>query len=161
MSREMNTTVTRVGKIVVVDIGLSELSLDATSRKHRTAALRDGQKMVVQTTSASCRPCQGVAAALVDSKMQRALEGVRLVRVDVADFHDELVDLGIPDQFIPGFYTLRTNLTPADGVHGGEWDDDVADNIAPVLGAFVRGKYLKRRTPFTAPSVPRPHGTVL
>ena len=161
MSREMETTVTRVGKIVVVDVGLSELSLDAALRKQRTAAQRDGQTLVIQTTSPGCRPCLGVAAALVDPKMQKALDGVRLVRVDVGDFHEELVEFGMPDKYIPGFYLLRPNLSPRDGVHGGEWDDDVADNIAPVLEAFVRGRYGKRRQPFTAPRVPKPRGTVL
>ncbi|MFW5739978.1 MAG: hypothetical protein ACOC1F_06395, partial [Myxococcota bacterium] len=160
-SREPDTTVATVGKIVVVDIGLSELSLDAALRVQRTTAQRHGQTMVVQTTSARCRPCLGVAASLRDPRMQKALDGVRLVRVDVADFHEELTELGIPDQLIPGFYVLGTDMSPRDGIHGGEWDDDVAGNIAPVLEAFVRGTYTRRRHPFRAQTTPKPRGTIL
>jgi hypothetical protein len=32
-----------------------------------------------------------------------------------------------------------------DLIDGGEWDADVPENIAPVLGAFVRGTYSNRR----------------
>ena len=47
----------------------------------------------------------------------------------------------------------------SDGINGGEWDDDIAINIAPVLGPFVRGTYAKRRSPWK--KLPRPGGTVL
>ncbi len=46
--------------------------------------------------------------------------------------------------------SLGVNLTPRDGIDGGEWDDDIAQNIAPVLGAFVRGKYPARREAWKA-----------
>lgn len=161
MSRESKTTVTTVGTIVVVDIGLAELSLDAALRRQRALAQRHGQTLVLQTTSSGCRPCQGVAAALPDPKMQRALSGVRLARVEVGDFHEELVDLGVPDKLIPGFFLLGTDMSPRDGINGGEWDDDVAANIAPVLEAFVRGTYTKRRQPFRSPPAPKPRGTIL
>ncbi len=160
-TREVRTTDTRVGAVPVVDIGLSEPSLEAALRKQRTLAERDGHKLVLQTTSTTCRPCQGVAAALTDPKMQAALAGVRLVRVDVHDFHEELTEMGIPHESIPGFFFLGTDLSPRDGIHGGEWDDDTADNIAPVVGPFVRGTYVRRRHPFAAPRGPAPRGTAL
>lgn len=161
MTREMETTETRIGNVVIADVGLGELSLDAALRKQRSAAQRESQTMIVHTTSADCRPCQGVAAALSDPRMQKALEGVRLVRIDVEDFNRELAELGIPFDVIPGFYVLRPDLSPSDGVHGGEWDDDTAENIAPVVHAFVRGKYDGRRHPFKAPAAAKPRGTIL
>jgi hypothetical protein len=82
--------------------------------------------------------------------MQSALAGVRLVRVDVSDFRVELAALGIPTDSVPGFALLSEGLRPMDFVHGGEWDADVPENIAPVLGAFVRGKYTVRRHHFRA-----------
>lgn len=160
-TREVRTTETRVGAITVVDVGLAETSLDAALRKQRSIAERDAHKLVLQTTSSRCRPCQGVAAALTDPKMQTALTGVRLVRVDVRDFHEELTELGIPHESIPGFFFLGTDLSPRDGIHGGEWDDDLADNIAPVVGSFVRGTYARRRHPYLAPRGPSPRGTAL
>ena len=43
------------------------------------------------------------------------------------------------------------DLFPQDAIDGGEWDADVPENIAPVLGAFVRGTYKTRREPWKPP----------
>jgi hypothetical protein len=51
----------------------------------------------------------------------------------------------LPLETVPGFALMGSNLRVVDYIHGGEWDADIADNIAPVLTAFVRGKYLNRR----------------
>lgn len=91
--------------------------------------------------------------------MQKALERVRLIRVDRDQFQEDLDELEIPSTPYPGFFLLDTDLKVSDAINGGEWDDDVAVNIAPVLGPFVRGTYAKRRTPWRR--TPRPSGTVL
>ncbi len=144
-SRDTATAELKIGNVTVVDVGADVTSLEAELRSQRAKAARSGEKLVVETTSPDCRPCLGVAASLVDPKMQKALEGARLVRVDVYEFAEELKAAGIPYEAIPGFFLLGVDMTPVDGIHGGEWDDDTADNIAPVLSAFVRGKLTRRR----------------
>ena len=91
--------------------------------------------------------------------MQSALDHVRLVRIDRDPFEDDLAELEIPSRPNPGFFLLDSDLRVTDGIHGGEWDDDIAVNIAPVLGPFVHGNYAKRRAPWK--KLPRPGGTVL
>jgi len=80
--------------------------------------------------------------------MQSALQKVRLVRLNVRDFSIQLKHLNVPVEKIPGFALLGSDLGPSDYVHGGEWDADIARNIAPVLGKFVRGEYKNRRHPW-------------
>jgi hypothetical protein len=60
-------------------------------------------------------------------------------------FDEELTQLKLPHDVYPAFYLLDARLRPLDSIHGGEWDDDIAENIAPVLGAFVQGNYRNRR----------------
>ena len=96
----------------------------------------------------NCQPCNGVAASLPDARMQRALEGVRVVRLDASDFRVELRRLKVPLEKQPGFVLFGAGNVPVDYVHGGEWDEDIARNIAPVLGKFARGTYLDRRDPW-------------
>jgi len=160
-TREVRTVETHVGKITVVDIGEQESSLPSALRQQRLIAEREKQLLVLQTTSTECRPCQGVAAALSAPAMQTALASVRLVRTDVHIFSQELDELGVPSELIPGFFLLGTDLTARDGIHGGEWDDDVVDNIAPVLKEFVRGTLTRRRHPNIVSPTPKPKGTVL
>ena len=147
-SREGGVVSTEVGKITLVDVDRDVHSLRGELDKQREAAGKARQKLVLWMVTEDCQPCNGVAAALPDARMQQALEGVRLVRLDVRDFGVELSYLGVPVKKIPGFALLDEHLRPTDYVHGGEWDDDVAKNIAPVLGKFVRGSYDRRREPW-------------
>jgi len=153
------STVTTVGTITVVDVALGVASLPTELRQQHAEATAHGERLVVQTTAATCVPCQGVASALSDPQMQRALDHVRLVRIDSSSFEEDLDELQIPVHPTPGFFLLDSDLKVTDGINKGEWEDDVAVNIAPVLGPFVRGSYSKRRSPWK--KLPRPGGTVL
>ena len=136
---------TQAGSITLVDIPPSLRSFEAELDAQRDKARLGHQKLVLFTITEECRPCLGLAAGLVDPRMQLALDHVRLLRVDIHDVGQELTDLGVDTRKIPGLYLLGPNLSPTDGITGAEWDDDTADNAAPVIGAFVRGSYRKRR----------------
>lgn len=161
-SRDTRTIATTVGKVTIVDIGADAARLEVELKEQRAKAASEHQTLVLETTSTTCRPCLGVAASLADPKMQSALAGVRLVRVDVHDFSEDLRELGIPHDVIPGFFLLGASVEPSDGINGGEWDDDTAANIAPVLSAFVRGTLAERRQPWKrGRTTPRPVPTML
>jgi hypothetical protein len=153
------STVTTVGNITVVDVALGVSSLPSELRQQHAEATAHGERLMLETTTSACTPCEGVASSLSDPRMQTALDHVRLVRIDRDPFEDDLAELEIPSRPSPGFFLLDSDLRVTDGINGGEWDDDIAVNIAPVLGPFVRGSYSKRRTPYK--KLPRPGGTVL
>jgi hypothetical protein len=144
-----HTKVRRQGEITLVDVGASTTRLADELAKQRAEAASAGETLVVMTTSGECTPCRGVDRSLADPLLQDALRKVRLVRVDVQVFGEDLEELRVPRDGVPYFYLPAPDLTPRDAVHGGEWDDDVPVNIAPVLRAFVRGTYEKRRHPWT------------
>jgi hypothetical protein len=149
-TRERENRTTVVGKITLIDPGADPGRLPALLRSELAAAETARQKLVLWVVSPDCSPCNGVAVALPDPALQRALEGVRLLRVDVREFAPELDRMGLPLDRIPGFALLGPDLRILDYVDGGEWDADIPKNIAPVLGAFVRGTYTQRRHPFRA-----------
>jgi hypothetical protein len=156
-------TEVKIGAITLVDVPASTRSFAAELRSQQALARTEKQKMVIFTTTLNCRPCMSVAASLADPKMQAALRQVRLIRVDHDELEQELADVGILSPKIPGFYLMNGDLAPIDGISGAEWDDDTASNISPVLGAFVKGTYRKRRDPerFKAPAhapLQRPRG---
>jgi hypothetical protein len=148
-SREAGNQVTTLGQITLADIsGDLETELDS----QRTQAAAAGETLILWLVVPSCKPCDGVAAALTSKEAQKALAKVRLVRVDRDDFQPELDRLGIPTEKIPGFALLDGRSHARDFIHGGEWDADIAANIAPVLGKFAHGEYLKRRHPWRGPA---------
>ena len=92
----------------------------------------------------------GLGRAPLCDAAQEALADVRLVRIDLHVFRDELAGLKMATDLYPGFFLLGPDMRPRDGIHGGEWDEDIARNIAPVLSAFVKGKYTQRRQDWSA-----------
>jgi hypothetical protein len=144
------TLTTIVGQIEVVDLGKSAAPLQTSLIVESALAAAKGKTLLVMTTRARCGPCRGVESALTDPLMQKALADVRLLRIDLHVFRDELAGLKIATDLYPGFFLLGPDMRPRDGIHGGEWDEDVARNIAPVLSAFVKGRYTKRREDWSA-----------
>lgn len=140
------------GAVEVVDVGVSSGTLIDVIETHAAIAEDKGQALLVMTTGRRCTPCVGVDDALSHPLMQAALRDVRLVRVDLDVFGEELKQLKMPTNLYPAFFLLGPDHRPIDAIHGGEWDDDVAENIAPVLGAFIRGEYKKRRHPEWSPT---------
>lgn len=148
-SREAGSQVTTLGTIALADIS-GDFAEEVD--KQRRAATSNGEVMLLWLVVPNCKPCAGIAAALTAPALQKALDKVRLVRVDRDEFKSELEQLGIPTEEIPGFVVLDAHNHPRDFIHGGEWDADVAANIAPVLGKFAHGSYAKRRHPWREPA---------
>jgi hypothetical protein len=139
------TRVVMVGKVPVVDIGVDEPSLSAAFLREAETARRDGKEILVMLGRSGCAPCDGMMRSLEDPLMQDALSGTRLVRVDIQVFSEDLTKLSYPTARIPGFFLVRNDAMPRDGIDGGEWGDDIATNIAPVLKPFTRGTFKKRK----------------
>ncbi|MDC3959125.1 DUF4190 domain-containing protein [Polyangium jinanense] len=145
---QKETMVRKEGTVTVVDVGVSVSSLSQELAKERAAAAAAGETIVVMTTKNECVSCRSLSSSLGNPLMQTALAHVRLVRVDIDAFDEDLTGLKMPHERVPGFFLLAPDLYPRDAIDGGEWDEDVPANMAPVLGAFVRGKYETRRQSF-------------
>ncbi|HEU5075545.1 MAG TPA: DUF4190 domain-containing protein [Polyangiaceae bacterium] len=138
----------KIGRIELVDVGSNIDSLARELSRQMLVARRDGCQLLVWVSAPDCAPCNGVASALSHRELQRALERTRIVRVNRDEFAAELDAIGIPFQGIPGFALLDGEIRPVDYLDGGEWDEDVPHNIAPVLAGFMRGSYNARRRPW-------------
>ncbi len=143
-----STTSTSLGSITFVQLGVDEPSLRAALLRERASARERGESLLVVTTAARCEPCDGVVRSLPDTRMQAALAKVRVVRVDVEVFAEELDALRLQRETMPGFFLVAADGSPTDAIDGGEWGADIPENIAPVLGPFVRGTFTQRKRPF-------------
>jgi hypothetical protein len=151
-----DTRVQTVGEVPVVDLGVGEESLRGALVREMATAKTDGKDVLLMTTRSGCAPCDGVMKSLSDPTMQDALKQIRIVRADVQVYGDDLAKLGIQRDAIPGFFLMAPDGTPRDGIDGGEWNEDIPKNIAPVLGPFVRGQYKNRKKEYR----PAPGGGV-
>jgi len=144
-------SVRRIGALTLVELTPDVGPLAPALTHQRTLARQADQTLLLWLVVPDCRPCEGVSSSLADPLMQQALGGTRVVRLNVQDFHVELEHLDVPVRVLPGFVLLGEDNHPLDYVHGGEWDEDIAKNIAPVLGKFLRGTLTQRRHPWGGP----------
>jgi hypothetical protein len=103
--------------------------------------------VVLQTYVRTSKECAEVSAALPDTRMQRALSNVTLVRVDIDVFEDDLGSMRVETESAPWFYKLDMNGRVTDAISAEEWDANIPENMAPILGDFARGTLGSRRSP--------------
>jgi hypothetical protein len=140
-----------IGKIVIVEASTGGDGLEAQLLTQLQESTQAGERLVLWTVTTDCEPCDEVGEALTDTRMQRALGKVRLIRADTADFPQELRQLGIPSGSVPGFTLLDSHAHPLDHIHGGEWDANIPANMAPILDKFLRHTLTQRRYPWARP----------
>jgi hypothetical protein len=140
-----------VGSIAIVEATVGSSALESQLLRQLKESAAAGEQVVLWTVTPGCEPCEAVGRSLSDVRMQKALSKVRLVRADAGSFPAELQRLGVPIDTVPGFTLLDARAHAADHIHGGEWDDDIPANIAPVLAKFVRHSFSTRRHPWARP----------
>jgi hypothetical protein len=141
----------QIGKIAIVEAQAGSDALERQLLEQLAKSTKAGEHVVLWTVTERCEPCAAVGRALPDARMQRALSGVRLVRTDARSFAPELRRLGVPIDAVPGFTLLDARAHPLDHIDGGEWDEDIPANIAPILDKFVRRSLSARRSPWSRP----------
>jgi hypothetical protein len=133
------------GKIHVVELHASSTPLQKQLADEVSSAKSSGETVLVMTTSRSCVACAEIARAMREPDLQTTLASVRIVRVDVDELAAEIAPLGMKERTLPWFYLLDAKGAPRDAISADEWDDNEAEEIAPVLESFVDGKLRARR----------------
>jgi len=143
------------GRIHVVALHPSaSQTLRAQLADEMRAAKTAGETVLVETIAPACAACAEIARAMPEPDLQTALATVRIVHVDVDEFGLEAASLHLHTPALPWFYLVDSHGDPRDGVSADEWDDNDADEIAPVLQAFVQRKLPTRRHPWAAGGTP-------
>ncbi|NUO48183.1 MAG: DUF4190 domain-containing protein [Polyangiaceae bacterium] len=143
-----DTVTTEIGKITVVDLGVGEPSLKAAVVRELATAKAAGEEVLVMTCVKAPGPCLDVEKSLSDPLLQTALEKIRIVRINIEVFKDDIEKLGLQVDPFPVYALFTADGTPRDAIDGGEWEADIPQNIAPVLGPFVKGDLKKRKKQF-------------
>ena len=134
------------GSVHVVDVKSSGGTLRTQLALELASAKGASDKLLVITAARTCPACDEVFSAFSDYDLQDAMRKVRVVRVDVDQFPTELSGLGMDKPGLPWFFRFDDQMKLVDAISADEWDDNEAENIMPVLKAFVAGTYKHRAT---------------
>jgi hypothetical protein len=135
------------GSITVMDLDPADGAL--RTQMTRVVAEADARRspVLVETTATWCKPCQKFSASLDDARVEAALTGVTLVRLDIDVWpSSELSGMHLIVNSVPWFYKIDASLAPLDKISSDEWGDDVPENIAPVMRDFMAGTLTKRKS---------------
>jgi hypothetical protein len=133
------------GRIHVVELHSSPTPLRTQLADEVKSAKAAGETVLVETTARSCAACGEIARAMRDPALQTVLANVRLVRLDVDELRAEIAAMAMKETALPWFYLVDAHGDPRDGISADEWDDNDAEEIAPVLDEFLHGKLRARR----------------
>lgn len=100
------------------------------------------QNLFVYVGHAELPPCAAFDDALTNPRLQAAIDGVQLIRIDVSDWvqHEQIVnEAGIATSTVPAFYEIGLDgLATGRKITGAAWTEDTAECMAPPLEAFFR-----------------------
>ncbi|MEW6404574.1 MAG: thioredoxin family protein [Chloroflexota bacterium] len=111
--------------------------LDALLANAAAKAAALGQIPVVEFDAEWCPPCQAINKALADGNelMLKAYDGVYLIKLDVDEWGWG-VD-GFQFSGIPVYFRLDSQgQWTGEVIDGGAWNEDIPENIAPVMDEF-------------------------
>jgi hypothetical protein len=131
------------GSLEVVDL---DQSRPLRPQLAEIVARSHGRTVVLQTYLSSSAACAAVAESLPDTRMQRALANVVLVRVDAEEYDRELGKMKVETRTAPWFYKLDAKADPTDAISADAWDANLPESMAPVLGRFVHKPPPSRRS---------------
>jgi len=119
-----------------------ELKTILAAEAQKAAAI--GRTPIVYFDATWCPPCQAIEAALEAENplMIDAYAGTYIIKLDVDEWgwdNGKVSDFQF--EFIPVYFKLDANGNQTgEVVDGGAWNDDIPENIAPVMSKFFHGE---------------------
>jgi thiol-disulfide isomerase/thioredoxin len=87
-----------------------------------------------------CAPCRVFQQNFEAPEIQGALAGVRLVKLNLDDWHDKLKGTGFAPKTIPSFYLFDAGGQPTGKMlDGDKWGKSTPSRMGEALATFLRG----------------------
>lgn len=121
----------------IVDLSPTDGTLTAALEREAVQARQAGLRPYLEVSAAWCLPCRRLKAALVDPRMQEALAGTYLIRVDYDAWEKQFTAANLKVAHIPVFFELAQDghLT-GKSIDAEAWVNDVPEEMAPALKTF-------------------------
>jgi thiol:disulfide interchange protein len=108
--------------------------LDAQLASQAAQARAQGKIPVAYLGARWCGPCKAFKMQKDDPAIVEALDGVRILELDVDKFMDGLAPAGVQVVAIPHWFVLDEKGDPIDGgMSGDKWTDLSPSSMAPSL----------------------------
>lgn len=86
-----------------------------------------------------CAPCHFFNRSLADDQLKAVMQNAVIFKIDV-DHSDPLIYKRFSIASYPSYVKVDGKMDEVAFINGGEWGDDVIENLVPVMDAFVNTK---------------------
>ena len=133
------------GNIELIDVGDSTPDFSDFVAEQAKAAHDSNQHCLLMTMLPKCPSCAAIGYAVEKGLLGRDLGRIRLIRLDLDEFEQEVRRLHLPIDRVPGFVLVDATGSVVDFLDGGEWGANDPAEFAPIISAFVNGRLAQRR----------------
>jgi hypothetical protein len=88
-----------------------------------------------------------VGYALANASLRDQLGKIRMIRLDLDEFEEDLRHFHLPVDRVPGFALVNRAGKIVDYIDAGEWKTNNPAEFVPILRAFLRGNFRQRLHP--------------
>lgn len=92
--------------------------------------------LILYFTASWCPPCRFFDRSLENPSLQLVMENVVMFKIDVDHTPEEIADHFEVSSY-PTYLKVNGELEELGMIDGGDWGEDVFENLLPVMNAFV------------------------
>ena len=137
VSQASGTESGRYGSVELIDAGDDTLDLSEFIDRQANLARQNNQRCLLVTMLPQCPSCAAFGYALAKTAFGPELGKIRVVRLDLGEFEDELKHLHLPIDRIPGFILLGHSGNIVDFLDAGEWNTNDPAEFIPIIEEFA------------------------
>ena len=143
--RSRQTEVLSYGNIRLIDVGDDVQNLaDFLALQAKNAAAKR-EFCLIAAISPSCSSCAAIGYSLIEGAMGRTLGPMTLIRVDVEEFDQDLVQMGLVATGLPVFALLSDTGKITQLVDSSTWSSNSPAEFLSALSDFVQRKPIPHR----------------
>jgi hypothetical protein len=121
----------------IVDLPPSAGALTDALAREVVRAREAGLRPYLEVSATWCLPCRKLKAALVDPRMQKALAGTYIIRIEYDAWEKQFAAANLKVAHIPVFFELAQDGHPTGkSIDAEAWVKDEPEEMAPALKTF-------------------------
>ncbi len=139
-SRAAGTESGQLGEVELVDAGDDTPDFAEFAAQQIAAAEKDHRSCLFVTMLPKCPSCAALGFALSHGFLGRKLGRIRVVRLDLDEFEEDIRRMHLPIDRVPGFVLMDRSGKVIDFLDAGEWNSNDPAEFAPLVSDFARGR---------------------
>jgi hypothetical protein len=154
-SRAAGTESGQLGDVELVDAGDNTPNFAEFAAQQIEVAEKNHRHCLFVTMLPKCPSCAALGYALKRGYLGHKFGRIRIVRLDLDEFEEDMRRMHLPIDRVPGFILMDRSGKVIDFLDAGEWTSNDPAEFAPLISDFARGRLPQGRYNWSRNSLSR------